>query len=190
MKSGSPTVAIAPTDGAPCWPATGVKLPPIAGHTFARRCRSRQPCWQPLATRGCGARPPHVQLLAAPPAGAQVTARDRPRSSPSRSVLVMHLPRRLMHDDARVGRQDVEKWPTVWRHSPPARRLSPARRLEDIHEIINLPLWFLRTAYQLSISCCGVEQPAAIRPAAVARPTLGIVHDARREQPKRVLIKL
>ena len=84
MKTGSPTVAIAPTDGAPCWPATGVKLPPIAGHTFARRYPSRQPCWHlaaPLATCSCSLRPACAQRTRA--TRRRPSDRPGPRSSPT-----------------------------------------------------------------------------------------------------------
>ena len=38
----------------------------------------------------------------------------------SRSVMVMQLPPRLKHADARVGYPDVEKWPTCWARTPAA----------------------------------------------------------------------
>ena len=65
---------------------------------------------------------------------------------------------------------------------------SRPRRLEERREIINLPLWFLGPAYQLSISCRGVEQPAARRLAARALFSLGVLFGARRELLKDDLI--
>ena len=100
-----------------------------------------------------------------------------------------------MHGDARVGCPDVDKWPTLWPAGRARRQLDPSRpqfslprRLEQAHEIINLPRWFLRTAYQLSISCRGVEGRLARRLADGARQTLGVFYDARRELTKGDLI--
>ena len=62
------------------------------------------------------------------------------------------------------------------------------RRLEEENEIITLPLWILSTAYQLSISCRGVEVPAARRLAGGALFSLGVSFGALRELLKEILI--
>ena len=101
---------------------------------------------------------------------------------------------RRVHADARVGCEDVGKkvanllgaHAASWtRHQGKSSR---PRRLAPCHEIINLPLWFLRTAYQLSISCRGVVGRLARRLAGGALFSLGVSFGARRELAKGDLI--
>ena len=101
---------------------------------------------------------------------------------------------RRVHGDARVGSPDVEKWPTQasWRarrqlDSAP-REVIKASSARTGPRDITQPLWILRTAYQLSISCRGVEVPAARRLAGAALFSLGVSFGARRELLKDDLI--
>ena len=113
-----------------------------------------------------------------------------------RSVLAMQLPHRLLHGDARVGRQDVPKWPTLRRRPPPAGPLSPsvlkassARRVRRDYQ---------STPMVLKDGISVLDELPWRRPAIdrmspqAARPTLGIVivYRAQREQPKRIPVKL
>ena len=65
---------------------------------------------------------------------------------------------------------------------------SRPRRLEERDEIITQPLWLLGPAYQLAISCRGVEVPAARRLAGGALFSLGVSFGALRELLKEILI--
>ena len=62
------------------------------------------------------------------------------------------------------------------------------RRLKERDEIINLPLWILRPAYQLSIRSNHILLPAARRLAGAAHFSLGVSFGARRELLKDDLI--
>ena len=93
------------------------------------------------------------------------------------------------------GRRQVAT--TLWLRPRPAEHVSPsvlkawsalAKARDYLKIIINPPLWFLRTTYQLSISCRGVEVPAARRLAGGALFSLGVSFGARRELAKGDLI--